>query len=140
MDSFKNSFLLISGEEASQKPKDPNHLILEGYRLPDMISLHKALKTGLQLPSYSSPNLDSLDEILNDPDWLESHDSIRISILNYPQLLHLEAQDKKRFFLTILDTMAQNLGYYAISVENCLEIEKDLGKMNIQYHTHSIEK
>jgi hypothetical protein len=139
MTSFKNSFLMLSpGETSGQKKEKRTELVLDGYRLPDMISLHKVLKTGLKLPSYSSPNLDSLDEILNDPDWLESHGEIHLSIQNYPQFLHFEPDEKKRSFLSILDSMSTILGYNAVSIQYCKEAELDLNKMHLPYHTSPI--
>lgn len=141
MNSFKNSFSIFPSEDYdSLKKTSSDDLILDGYRLPDMIGLHKLLKTGLNLPSYSRPNLDSLDEILNDPDWLESKENIHLRIFNYPQLLHFEPEDKKRSLLSILDSMCQILGYNAVSIQNCPEIEKDLDRLNLPYHISPLKK
>jgi|GEM_PF-2612799 len=140
IEPFKNSFMIF--EEGSKYPaeKIEKELVLEGYRLADMLSLHKFLKTGLKLPSYSHPNLDSLDEILNDPDWLEQNSGFHLRILNYPQLLHQETREKKIAFIGILDSMANSLGYNAISIQNCQQIREDLAQMHIAFHSNPDEE
>ncbi len=140
MDPIKPLFFLFSSHEGmnventeEKSGENLNLLKINGAYYPDLIKLHKYLKKKFDLPLYSHPNLDSLDEILNDPDWLEAQIGLKIELRNYPALLFREGVDRKHVFIQILYSMIQSLGYNAVYIEDCESIRKDLKELSMAF-------
>jgi len=132
MNSFQNTFILFDSAIGSL-PEFPSLLWIDGKQNLDFIKLFKFLKKELTLPNYSQPNLDSLDEILNDPDWIEERMGLRIMIKNYPNLLFKEMPTRKKSFITILNSMASSFGYETVWIEDCAEIREDLIELGFSF-------
>ena len=67
--------------------------LIDGSKIPDMASCYEAISGALRLPDYFGANLDALDEMLYDLDWLE-HDFVLLIINNSSMLLSGELESK----------------------------------------------
>jgi RNAse (barnase) inhibitor barstar len=81
---------------------------IDGSKTPTLKAFYEAIAQVLDFPDYFGYNLDSLDELLNDFDWLED-DRIVLYISNTDQFLAQEKnKDKKSDLLNILDATAED--------------------------------
>lgn len=67
--------------------------ILDGNKLPTMDSFYEAISSALNFPDYFGQNLDALDELLFDLDWIKQK-FVLLVVLNSSQLLHEETVRK----------------------------------------------
>lgn len=69
-------------------------------------SFFKEVSTVLFFPDYWHQNLDSLDELLNDLDWIDKS-IIKIDVINSSDLLINEPEDYKKKVLQLFDSVVQ---------------------------------
>lgn len=62
------------------------YAVLDGSKIPDMDTFYEAISTALNFPDYFGENLDALDELLYEMDWIEQ-DYAMLLILNNSELL-----------------------------------------------------
>lgn len=137
MNPATTRFILYALDQVPESLKEKAIVvIIDGKKINDFIKLYKFLKERLSFPNYSHPNLDSLDEILNDPDWLEAQKEFYLEIKNYSNLLFREPQEKKKSFLNIIYSMTQGLGYEAVYIENSELIQNDLQTLSIPFEIY----
>ncbi|GBL35131.1 hypothetical protein EMGBS15_07260 [Filimonas sp.] len=66
--------------------------VIDGSTIHSVADFYSAISKALHFPDYFGENLDALDEMLYDLDWIE-HDHVLLLITNSPQFLqHEEAQ------------------------------------------------
>jgi RNAse (barnase) inhibitor barstar len=79
---------------------DTRYVFLDGLACSTLAICYDILQQQLSLPGYFGRNLDALDEVLSDLDWLPEK-KIKIIISNIHQLLNSDANKKKAFLETI---------------------------------------
>lgn len=67
--------------------------ILDANKIPTLDSFYEAVSSALKFPDYFGQNLDALDELLFDMDWIKQ-DHVLLVICNSTQLLHEETVRK----------------------------------------------
>ncbi len=78
------------------------YVFIDGTVCKKIDDCYKTLQMQLSLPDYFGNNLDALEEVLSDLDWIRE-EKIKIIILNPSELLANEA-DKKESFLDIINS------------------------------------
>ena len=99
---MKNTHFLISNDTDNLKAIFPKAFIgeIDGQRATSMKDFHEQIARALQFPDYSGKNLDALDEMINDLEWIEQEEVI-IYIRHSSDWLSKEKGDDR--ILTILD-------------------------------------
>jgi RNAse (barnase) inhibitor barstar len=82
---------------------DTRYVFLDGVACNTLSDCYDILQQQLSLPGYFGRNLDALDEVLSDLDWIPEK-TIKIIIANSNQLLDSEANKRKDFLDTINST------------------------------------
>jgi len=77
------------------------YVFIDGCCCQSIDQSYATLKVQLSLPGYFGNNLDALEEVLSDMDWINEK-KIKIIILN-PELLLTKDISKKKDFLEILN-------------------------------------
>lgn len=78
------------------------YVFLDGNCCQRIADCYSSLQKQLSLPDYFGYNLDALEEVLADPEWI-TEDKIRIIFLNKTALLK-EDPDIKADFLDVFNT------------------------------------
>jgi RNAse (barnase) inhibitor barstar len=78
------------------------YVFIDGTVCKQINECYATLQRQLSLPDYFGNNLDALEEVLSDLDWI-SEAEVKIIILNPSELLVNDA-DKKESFLDILNS------------------------------------
>jgi RNAse (barnase) inhibitor barstar len=78
------------------------YVFIDGKACKQIDDCYATLQQQLSLPDYFGNNLDALEEVLSDLDWIKE-EKIRIIILNQSELLVNES-NKKESFLEILNS------------------------------------
>jgi RNAse (barnase) inhibitor barstar len=81
---------------------DTRFVFIDGLACPDLDHCYAALEKQLSFPEYFGNNLDALDEMLADLDWIKES-TVKIILLNKDALLSKEPA-KKKAFLEILQS------------------------------------
>ena len=77
------------------------YAFIDGLACSTMALVYRRLQDQLSFPDYFGHNLDSLDEMLSDLEWVPQK-RIRLIITDIPHLLSEDA-DKKESFLELLN-------------------------------------
>ncbi|SRR5665213_1811676 len=80
------------------------YVFLEGLACRHLSNCYDILQRQLSLPDYFGRNLDALEEVLNDLDWI-GEEKVRIIISNTDELLSKDMK-RKTVFLDVLNTCA----------------------------------
>ncbi len=75
--------------------------VIDGSTLSKIEDFYAAISRALNFPDYFGENLDALDEMLYDLDWIE-HDHVLLLITNSQQLLQHEP-DKKTAIISLIE-------------------------------------
>ncbi|MEP7278821.1 MAG: barstar family protein [Bacteroidota bacterium] len=78
------------------------YVFLDGSSCKRLDACFNSLQQQLSIPAYFGNNLDALEEVINDLDWIKE-DQVKIIIYHAVDLLEQEP-DKKIAFLEILHT------------------------------------
>lgn len=81
-------------------------IVIDGLELRTKEQLMTTMKEALSLPEYFGMNWDALDEAFKDLSWLDSVNSISISIMNSHQILADESlfiEKERKIFRQILE-------------------------------------
>lgn len=78
------------------------YVFIDGYCCRSIDQCYATLKVQLSLPGYFGNNLDALEEVLSDMDWI-NEEKIKIIILSCELLLTKDIS-KKKDFLEILNS------------------------------------
>lgn len=78
------------------------YVFIDGTVCKQIDDCYKTLQLQLSLPDYFGNNLDALEEVLSDLEWIDEA-KVRIIILNQTGLL-LNDANKKEIFLDILNS------------------------------------
>ena len=81
------------------KKKEYN-ICIDGLIVTTIDYFYKDISNRLKFPEYFSKSLDSLDEILNDLDWIDS-ENINIYIFNVESFLKKESENIKKDILEL---------------------------------------
>lgn len=81
---------------------DTRYVFLDGQYCKTMHQCYSSLQAQLSFPDYFGNNLDALEEVLNDLDWI-NETVIKFIILNTKKLL-AEDISKKNAFIDILNS------------------------------------
>jgi len=77
------------------------YVFLDGLACQDLDACYACLQQQLSLPAYFGKNLDALDEMLSDLDWIQE-EKIKVVIMN-PDALLSKDKKKKNDFLAVLN-------------------------------------
>lgn len=77
-------------------------VFIDGRACKQINDCYATLRVQLSLPDYFGNNLDALEEVLNDLEWI-NEEKIKIIILNLSELL-VNHSNKKESFLDILNS------------------------------------
>ena len=83
------------------------YVFIDGNTCKEINSCYATLQQQLSLPLYFGNNLDALEEVLSDLDWVTEH-KVKIIILNVGGLLENDIQ-KKKDFLEILSSIENKI-------------------------------
>ncbi len=81
---------------------DIRYVFVDGNACKTIEQCYKTLQQQLSIPDYFGYNLDALEEVLGDLDWIEE-EKIRLILLNSEHLL-TDDKEKKKDFLDILNS------------------------------------
>ncbi|WP_266369283.1 barstar family protein [Tellurirhabdus rosea] len=96
---------------------------IDGRQTPTLKAFYEAIAVALDFPDYFGYNLDSLDELLNDFDWLED-EKVVLYIANSDAFLAQEPKEEKIVdLLNILDATAEDWKYVDEEVEEISPME-----------------
>ena len=76
--------------------------LLDGNKLPTLESFYEGISNALNFPDYFGQNLDALDELLFDMDWIRQ-DHVLLIISNSAQLLHEDTVRKPNLMALLSD-------------------------------------
>lgn len=142
-----NGFYLFD-KEAGVSNTDSIVVKFDGRNHRNLNDLFSGIALQFRFPDYFNYNFDSLEEMLNDLNWLEDN-NFSIIIINYKLLLADEAPERKEIFLQILNDVAAQWEHvpnfegesnyrhksdFRIYVENTPAIVNDLNKLGIAYY------
>ena len=82
------------------------YVFIDGTVCKKIDDCYKTLQLQLSLPDYFGNNLDALEEVLSDLEWI-SEEKVKIIILSQPELLMNDA-NKKESFLDILNSCSND--------------------------------
>jgi len=74
--------------------------VIDGSTIHSVTDFYAAISKALHFPDYFGENLDALDEMLYDLDWIE-HDHVLMLITNSTQFLQNEASQKAQIIALI---------------------------------------
>ncbi|HEV7380639.1 MAG TPA: barstar family protein [Dyadobacter sp.] len=99
---MKNTHFLLTSDTENLREIFPKAFIGEvnGQKATSMKEFHEQIGHALQFPDYSGKNLDALDEMINDLEWIKQEEII-IYISHSADWLSKEKGDDR--ILTILD-------------------------------------
>ena len=78
------------------------YAFIDGMACTTIAKAYQRLQEQLSFPDYFGHNLDSLDEVLSDLDWIAKA-RIRLIINDIPNLLSEEDAEKKESFLDVIN-------------------------------------
>lgn len=81
---------------------DTRYVFIDGVACLTLADCYQSLQQQLSIPDYFGKNLDALDEVLSDLDWLEEK-NVKIIIANLSKLLANEI-DRKKDLLEVMDS------------------------------------
>lgn len=101
---MKNTHFLLAKNGATKK-SFPGAFIgqIDGLKATSMKEFHEQIGLAMEFPDYSGKNLDALDEMLNDLEWIKQ-EKVIVYIKNSADWLSKEKGDDRIF--TILDIFA----------------------------------
>jgi len=82
------------------------YVFIDGTICKQIDDCYKTLQLQLSLPDYFGNNLDALEEVLSDLEWI-GEEKVKIIILSQPELLINDA-NKKESFLDILNSCSND--------------------------------
>ncbi|TDE13829.1 barstar family protein [Dyadobacter psychrotolerans] len=99
---MKNTHFLLANPESNIKKLFPGTFIgeIDGLKTSSMKDFHEQIGLAMQFPDYSGKNLDALDEMLNDLEWIKQ-EKVIIYIKNSADWLSKEKSEEK--ILNVLD-------------------------------------
>ena len=99
---MKNTHFLLAKPESNIKKLFPGTFIgeIDGLKASLMKDFHEQIGLAMQFPDYSGKNLDALDEMLNDLEWIKQ-EKVIIYIKNSADWLSKEKSEEK--ILNVLD-------------------------------------
>ncbi|MCF0071720.1 barstar family protein [Dyadobacter sp. CY261] len=99
---MKNTHFLLAREESDVRKAFLGAFIahIDGSKATSVKDFHEAIAAAMHFPDYSGKNLDALDEMLNDLEWIKEQ-KIIIYIDKSAEWLSKEKSDDK--ILTIID-------------------------------------
>ncbi len=83
------------------RQNNTRYVFIDGLGCLTLADCYQSLQQQLSIPDYFGNNLDALDEVLSDLDWIEEK-NVKIIIANYSRLLSKEL-GRKQDFLKVLE-------------------------------------
>jgi RNAse (barnase) inhibitor barstar len=99
---MKNTHFLLAREESDVRKTFLGAFVahIDGGKATSVKDFHEAIAAAMHFPDYSGKNLDALDEMLNDLEWIDE-EKVIIYIDRSAEWLSREKSDEK--VLTIID-------------------------------------
>jgi RNAse (barnase) inhibitor barstar len=102
------NFLIFSTKDQLSAFKNYHLASIDGAKTTTLKTFFEQIEKALQLPDYFGHNLDSLDELLNDLEWIENED-VALVVTNTEQWLAQEKKQTKLLdLLALLDATAED--------------------------------
>lgn len=102
-----SNFLVISSDSALANFKNYRIGQMDGAKIPTLKSFFQAIEKALSFPDHFEHNLESLDELLNDLEWIKQAD-VALYIINADGFLAQEKPAKVLELLNLLDATAED--------------------------------
>jgi RNAse (barnase) inhibitor barstar len=102
-----SNFLIINPNAALADFKEYRVGQIDGAKTPTLKSFYQAIEKALSFPDYFEHNLESLDELLNDLEWIKQAD-VALYITNADGFLAQEKPAKILELLNLLDATAED--------------------------------
>jgi RNAse (barnase) inhibitor barstar len=123
---MKNTHFLLAKKDADLEKSFPGAFIakIDGQKATSMKDFHEQIGEALNFPDYSGKNLDALDEMLNDLEWIRE-EKVILYIRNANDWLSKEKSDDKILSLIdIFDATAEDWKW--------MDEEEDVAKKELQ--------
>jgi len=102
-----SNFLVISSNSALANFKNYRIGQIDGAKTPTFKSFYQAIEKALSFPDHFEHNLESLDELLNDLEWIKQAD-VALYLINADGFLAQEKPAKVLELLNLLDATAED--------------------------------
>lgn len=102
-----SNFLIVSPNANLTEFKKYRIGQIDGAKTPTLKSFYQAVEKSLSFPDYFEHNLESLDELLNDLEWIKQAD-VALYITNSDEFLAQEKPAKILELLNLLDATAED--------------------------------
>lgn len=129
-----SNFLIVSPDANLTEFKKYRIGQIDGAKTPTLKSFYQAIEKALSFPEYFEHNLESLDELLNDLDWIKQAD-IALYLTNTEGFLAQEKPAKAIELLNLLDATAEDWKW----VDDEEDIQPKNFKILIQHSPKIIE-
>ncbi len=101
------NFFIAQNPKNEASNLDIFRAILEGKKATTLEDFYEHIAQQLEFPDYFGKNLDALDEMLNDLNWLEQN-AVIIEFKDFDEFLEEENLDTKAMILSLLDQAADD--------------------------------
>ncbi len=103
-----NLYIVQSASDVAQFSNDYAIIEIDGRQSKTLRQFYEHIAKVMEFPDYFGFNLDSLDELLNDLDWIEN-EKIALHFTHTDQLISQERDPKKlASLLNLLDATAED--------------------------------
>jgi RNAse (barnase) inhibitor barstar len=103
-----SNFTVFGSENGLDSFKNHKLATIDGAKAQTIKAFYTEIEKALELPDYFAHNLDSLDEMINDLEWIEN-ENVAIVFRNSDQLLIAEKKVNKLVdILNLLDATAED--------------------------------
>jgi RNAse (barnase) inhibitor barstar len=114
------SAIFIFDEKKVKPVSNIYKIYLDGEKAKTQDEFNQEMIEIFRLPPYFNGNFDSLDECLNDLNWLSETDDFELIILNFDSLLEEEKEDYLITFIEMLKDI--NLNFFRYSNDKTKQI------------------
>jgi RNAse (barnase) inhibitor barstar len=91
------------------------YVVINGYENDTLDKCYATLKQQLNFPDYFGNNLDALEDVMNDLEWVPE-EKVVIIILHLISLLKNEEEEKRESFFEIMESHKTNKEFSLIYV------------------------
>lgn len=101
------NFFISKNLKNEESNLDIYRAVLQGKKATTLEDFYIHIAQQLDFPDYFGHNLDALDEMLNDLNWLEQN-AVIVEFKNFDEFLEEENLDTKAMILSLIDQAADD--------------------------------
>lgn len=107
---MKSTHFLLAREESEIRKTFLGAFVahIDGTKATSVKDFHEQIAAAMHFPDYSGKNLDALDEMLNDLEWIDEHKVIIFIDHSADWLSKEKSEDKLLTIIDILDATAED--------------------------------